>query len=94
MPSSGPAWALTTARATTGSRAVPAGSAIAAAMMAGTAAQHITMVITWRGVIPSALCIPRSWTRSLACISSVLKTPIPASTTTSQVSRRNSPRSI
>ena len=92
MPSSGPASALTTARATTGSRAAPAGSAMAAAMMAGTMAQHMTMVIICRGVIPSALCIPRSWTRSLACISSVANTPIPASRTTSQVSFRNSDR--
>jgi hypothetical protein len=94
MFSAGPACALTMARATTGSRAVPAGSAIAAAMMAGTTAQQQTMTMTCRGVIPSALCIPRSWTRSRAIISSVLNTPIPASTTTSQVSRWKSDRSM
>ena len=94
MSSAGPACALTIARATTGSRTAPAGRAMAAAMMAGATAQQATMVMTCRGVIPSALCIPRSWTFSRACISSVAKTPMAASATTSQVSFWNSERSM
>jgi hypothetical protein len=55
MSSAGFACALTMARATTGSRAAPAGRAMAVAMMAGATAQQVTMVMTCRGVIPSAL---------------------------------------
>src|ERR1019366_8793421 len=52
-----------------------AAAAITAATMAGPAIQHTTMVSTWPGRMPRALKIPRSWTRSLAVISTVLSTP-------------------
>ena len=67
----------------------PAGRAMAAAMTAGAMTQQITMVMVCRGVIPTALNTPRSWTRSRVAISAALSTPRPASTATSTVSHAN-----
>ena len=74
--------------------ATAAGAAIAAATTAGPAIQHITMASTWPGRMPSALKIPRSWTRSLVVISTVLSTPSPAATATMSASRPIRPLAI
>ena len=62
--------------------ATAAGAAIAAATIAGTAIQQMTMVTTCPGRMPSALKTPRSCTRSLVVISTVLSTPSPAAIAT------------
>src|ERR1022692_1395710 len=67
-----------------------AGMAIAAAVTAGGMTQQQTMVRFCRGVIPSALKMPRSWTRSRVSISTEVSAPSPASTAISSVSRRTS----
>jgi hypothetical protein len=71
-----------------------AGAAITAATMAGPAIQHTTMVSIWPGRMPRALKIPRSWTRSLVVISTVLSTPSPAATATMSASRSARSRAI
>ncbi len=59
---------------------------MAAAAMAGAMAQQVTMAMVCRGVIPTALQTPRSWTRSRVSISVAFSTPSPASTATRMVS--------
>ena len=56
-------------------------------MTAGPTTQQITMTTTWPGRMPSDLKIPRSWTRSLVVISTVLSTPRPAAIATISDSR-------
>ncbi len=55
---------------------------MAPAITAGPTTQQITMITTWPGRMPSDLKIPRSWTRSLVVISTVLSTPSPAAIAT------------
>ena len=74
--------------------ATAAGAAIAPATTAGPTTQQITMTSTWPGRMPSALKIPRSCTRSLVVISTVLSTPSPAATATISDSRPIRPLAI
>ena len=74
--------------------ATAAGAATAAATTAGPAIQHTTMVSTWPGRMPSALNTPRSCTRSLVVISTVLSTPSPAATATMSASTLTRPLAI
>ena len=60
---------------------------MAPAITAGPTTQQITMITTWPGRMPSDLKIPRSCTRSLVVISTVLSTPSPAATATISDSR-------
>ena len=59
-----------------------------AAPMAGAMTQQVTMVMACGGVMPTALKMPRSWTRSRVSMSTELSTPSPASTATMIVSSR------
>jgi hypothetical protein len=68
--------------------------ALLSATAAGPAIQHTTMVSTWAGRMPSALNTPRSYTRSLVVISTVLSTPSPAATATMSASRLTRPPAI
>jgi hypothetical protein len=60
--------------------ATPAGTATTPATSPVPATQQITMAMVCRGVIPTALKMPRSWTRSRVCSTTVLSTPRPATT--------------
>ena len=68
--------------------AIPAGRAMIAAVIAGAMIQQVTMVMDCLGVIPSALKMPRSWTRSRVSMSTEFSTPSPASIATIMVSSR------
>jgi hypothetical protein len=63
------------ARPVTACRIIAAGMAITAAARAGPVTQHTTIAMVCRGVIPTALNTPRSWTRSRVPSSTVFSTP-------------------
>ena len=65
--------------------AIPAGIAMTPAASPVPATQHTTMAIVCRGVMPSALNTPRSWTRSRVLVATVLSTPRAATIASSRV---------
>ena len=67
----------------------PAGRTMTAAMTTGATAQQATMATACRGVSPTALNTPRSWTRSRVAMSTELSTPSATSTATGSASSRN-----